>query len=247
MSIINDIFGGGGGIDIGPIPLPFGIPGTFDPGPIRIGGGGRPTRPPRFPGGRPPMEIGITGQGGSADPQAPTGTTFMPLPPPDPFGSRPLAPPSADPQAPAPQGACPPGTRCRAFQFGTNICLGGCAPIEGSGLPRGATGPISQEPIPLPSQQMCACNGRKGGSCPCCLPDGRIGRPNRSRYFRKLDRCAVSSDPNSYELVNPGDVCVSRRTMNPANPKAARAAIRRLTGFHRMMKRTEKSLRKLAR
>lgn len=117
-------------------------------------------------------------------------------------------------------------------------------------------GPVTPAPaMPAPrfdpqvAGSICACppqQGKPGKQCRCCKDDGGIGISNKSRYHRLVDRCADPDDPASYELVAPGTRCVSRRRMNPTNPQAAKRALRRLEGFDRINRRTQRALKKIA-
>lgn len=253
---------GGGGPDLPSLPsrpsLPIGGPGFAPPG-------ATPARPDPDP------------QGDSSTRRWGGGVTIIPVCPPgtyrrsdgscapmrfpgDPGGGIPNIPPPrrGEPPSPPPSsgvGPCPPGTRCVGITLGENICIGPCVEMEGGDVDPQGFAPTGGMPARAPqggTGTACACATgtsltRVGQQCACCLPSGGLGRLNKSRYIVKRDRCGPSDDPNNYALVNPGTKCVPRRSMNVANPRAARRAISRLSGFHRMMKRTEKSLRKLAR
>ncbi len=65
----------------------------------------------------------------------------------------------------------------------------------------------------------------------CCLPNGKRGHVNETRYHRLRARCLDPSDPGNYELVEPGTVCRKRRRMNPLNQRALKTANRRRNRF----------------
>lgn len=129
---------------------------------------------------------------------------------------------------------CPPGTRLRSVRrlFGPDVTE--CIPIGAE--PVGPAGPaqVTAGPCPCPPTTRCQLNGR-------------VGVLNKSRYFRKRDRCGPSDDPGNYELVAPGSRCVSRRSIDPGNSRAARRAVSRLNAHHRQLQRTQKALERIAR
>lgn len=107
-------------------------------------------------------------------------------------------------------------------------------------------GQVTRGPAEM-QQAGCVCGAGKPSACACGCFNGTRGRLNKSRYFRKTDRCADSNDPNSYELVAPESVCVKpRRSVNPANSKAAGNAMRRIEAHHKQLVRTEKIIRQYA-
>ncbi len=65
----------------------------------------------------------------------------------------------------------------------------------------------------------------------CCLPNGKRGHTNETRYHRLRGRCLDPTDPSNYELIEPGTVCRKRRRMNPLNERALKTANRRRNRF----------------
>ncbi len=160
---------------------------------------------------------------------------------------------------------CPAGTRCRGVTLELEgiggVCLGSCEPF-GNGRP-------TQPPIPSPS----ACpagtfpvqDGFGGitcvadplaptptprqppqnGGCPatcapsCVLPNGRKGKTNKGRYYRFGD-CRTGTTAG---VVEPGTVCVARRSTNYGNMKAAARAARRIDGALRHMDRLHQTVK----
>lgn len=153
-------------------------------------------------------------------------------------GGLPLAVGGPRPQ----QGVCPPGTALRVERrmFGPDITE--CVP---TGVPQ-----VNGRPAQGGVAGVCACGISTQACvekpCTCCLPGGRKGVSNRTRYFRKVDRCADSDDPGSYELVQPGTRCVARRSIDPGNSRAARRAVSRLNAHYRQLQRTQKALERIA-
>lgn len=97
--------------------------------------------------------------------------------------------------------------------------------------PRGpsTTGPTFPFPVPIPFPTDIF-GGT--GDCPqqLCCPKGF--HPNKSMT------CA--GEP-------PGSKCVRNRRMNPANARAAKRSVRRLSAFDRLARQTKKELKKLCR
>lgn len=171
---------------------------------------------------------------------------------------------------PAGVGVCPPGTRCigpsAQGPFGLKLCLGTCSPY-GQDQPTDLPDSTCSEALRLACRipvlarspeysALCgACNFTtdslvdptptttrpptpqgNGNGCQVCapscqLPNGRKGRLNKTGYYTQAG------------YVAPGTKCVKPRTMNVANPAAAKRAIRRLTGHHRQLERTEAALK----
>jgi len=178
--------------------------------------------------------------------------------------------PSNPGNLPIPIGAhiCGPGQRCIGLSVNTPIgsaCLGTC--VDSAPLPQPdprtpdgfvpPTDPAPTGPTPgvcdIPTrafcQATCGTNGNGGGGSGCCkkseacqLPNGRMGKTNKTRYYRFGD-CRRGT---SAGVVEPNTVCVTPRRKNYGNIKALRSAISRANGFDRIVKRNRKALRKLA-
>ena len=146
--------------------------------------------------------------------------------------------------------------------FGVSLCLGTCAPYDApnggdgpfpdwscpDGLvfgrdpitgkfscidPESGIGPpIDNGGTPQPQGPGPSC-GCGNGSASCCLPSGRKGKLNKSRYYRFGD-CRRGT---SAGVVNPGTTCVTPRRTNYGNDKAAMRAARRLNGAARHYKK----------
>jgi len=88
-------------------------------------------------------------------------------------------------------------------------------------------------PATTPVMPMQAGNGCATG---CCTASGQRGKPNKTGYYVK-----------GGAYVAPGTRCVSRRSINPANGKAAVRAIRRVEATHNLLKRIDKRMQAVAR
>lgn len=170
---------------------------------------------------------------------------------------------------------CPAGTKCSgpsiALPGGFSGCLGACTSIEGGGGDAGAAvqqacerlggsydvmtgqclgigefGGGGQLPEYVPPQLPAPAAG-KAVACSTAQCGGRMCAPGKKKCnttaYVVRDRCT-----GQYSIAMPGTRCVKgSKSINYANPRAAKRAVRRLEGHHAMLKRTEKALRKLAR
>lgn len=89
------------------------------------------------------------------------------------------------------------------------------------------TGPRPRGPIIIPVPIPI---GLGGGDNGLCCPKGT--------HLNKSMDC---------EGNPPGTKCVTNRRMNPANSRAAKRAVRRLSAFDRLARQTKKELKKLCR
>lgn len=176
------------------------------------------------------------------------------------------------PGTPIGAGVCPPGTRCVGPSMnvgGLTVCLGTCAEMS-PGIPQPDPSTPIVPPTPglppgpgtgvcdLPTRAFCeaTCGTNQGGggaaggngcSCQkpcssCCLPNGRRGKLNKSRYYRFGD-CRRGTGPG---VVEPGTVCIAPRRMNPMNHRAAMRAVRRVTAATNTHKKLMKALKAAA-
>jgi hypothetical protein len=146
--------------------------------------------------------------------------------------------PTQDPSGP--QGFCPGGmTPIRDPVTGQITCVEtGLPEIDPTGFLPGPTTPTA-----LPPQaggNGCGCGGRSSAVITPAVVNGEKCCPsgyhlNKSTYFL----CDGSCVPRATR-------CVKNRTINPANSRAGRKAVTRMNRYYSELKRTEKSLKRLA-
>lgn len=175
--------------------------------------------------------------------------TFIPLPPPVSAPFNPITDIEFEPfgeggPSVGGRGCCDPGQSCSGVCVGggsafgitvPSVCVGTCRPTPGVSDPfTGTEIPSGFGPADLPASpaQLPAGTDLKCGECyvpgtsTACRPRGTKGR---------LKVCGDQT------------VCVPKpKKMNPANPSAAKRAVRRLSGHQKLLKQTEKALSKLA-
>jgi hypothetical protein len=112
---------------------------------------------------------------------------------------------------------CPPGTACTGTSY-DGFCAGTCAPVSGGG--GGAVATMG------------------GAACP------RGFHMNKSRYVTRGG--GTSHWPQSLQLHERGSTCVRSRRMNVGNARALRRALRRVSGFAKLVKRSRRAVARAA-
>lgn len=129
---------------------------------------------------------------------------------------------------------CPPGTACSGSSLGS-LCLGKCDPIPGGmgvqGMPGGLT----------PMAYAAYCAAAVGPGQMRLMPS-----PCRGYHWNESNY-ATGLGSGQCQVVPRGSKLVRNRSINPANAQAARRAVRRLVGTHRLLVSIEKSIAPLAR
>jgi hypothetical protein len=110
---------------------------------------------------------------------------------------------------------CPAGTACSGAST-DGMCIGTCKPI----MPG----------MPMTAPAMMAMIG--SGRCPLPAP--------RGFHWNQKTYCTVKSG-----VVQKCTRVIKNRRLNPANGRAARRAVRRIAATHKLLKRIEKSIRKI--
>ncbi len=137
----------------------------------------------------------------------------------------------------------------------------GLVPFTGSPVRFGEEEP-STPGMPMPMGMPCppgtACNGPSMGSMciGACVPYGMQSVPSGMGMVGLSGRCPLPAprgyhwNQKTYCTLRQGVVpkctkVIKNRHLNPANGRAARRAVRRIAATHRLLKRIEKSIRRI--
>ena len=112
---------------------------------------------------------------------------------------------------------CPPGTACTGTSY-DGFCAGTCAPTGGMAV------------VPT--------GGAMGAACP------RGFHMNKSAYVTRGG--GTSHWPQSLQVHPRGSTCVRTRRMNVGNARALRRALRRVSGFAKLVKRSRRAVARAA-
>jgi len=115
---------------------------------------------------------------------------------------------------------CPSGTACSGPSYG-DLCLGSCRTIM---------------PGMMPGTGMDLTMFGRGGACP--LPSPRGTHWNKKAYCVGVGSGMPTAIPACSKLIR-------NRHLNPANGRAALRAVRRIASTHKLLKRIEKSIRRI--